>query len=231
MGAIDAYAVSLLSYARATNQTWPWVFFPDFPVRTSKVLGLSDSIYIGVFPLVTQQTRAQWETFSLEYGSNWVNESVRFQEIDPNYFGPIIYNFTVKGEIHHDFFDIPWNETRPMFPTWQAYPVVPRWPPFNWDLASVHYIDCIVKALENRQAVMSYAFNVISGELTDFEVEEIQAWTDYYSDFVGPNVDPAEPISDLIYPLVDDLSVIELDASGVTESSIGECKLCALSTT
>jgi hypothetical protein len=221
MGAVDAYAVSLMSSVRATNQTWPFVYIPDFPVRTAKVLSLSESIYIGVFPIVTRETRSEWEAFSLEY-AKWVNISMKIQESDPNYHGPVFYNWTAKGEIHHDFFDIPQNVTRIMLPTWQAYPVIPRYPPFNWDLMSVQYDESIYKAMDNKEAVMSYAYNVITGTLNDFQIEEIEAFTDYYSDYVKPGVDPGEPISDLIYPLIDELDAVVLNPDEVGQSSVGK---------
>ena len=127
MGAIDAYAVSLLSTARTLNQTWPFVYFPDFAIRTAKARTLSDSIYSGVFPLVTPETRLEWEAYSVANDA-WVEESMQMQENDPNYYGPVFYNFTIKKEIHHDFYDIPYNSTRNLLPTWMASPVIPRWP-------------------------------------------------------------------------------------------------------
>lgn len=37
LGSVDALVVSMVSYARDTNQSWPYVTIPDFAVRTSKI--------------------------------------------------------------------------------------------------------------------------------------------------------------------------------------------------
>ena len=38
---VDAYVVTMLSYARETNQTWPFVTIPDFEARSAKFLALT----------------------------------------------------------------------------------------------------------------------------------------------------------------------------------------------
>ena len=102
----------------------------------------------------------------------------------------------------------------------------------------VRYNDCMYLAMGmgvdgqssaalQPQAVMSYPYNVLAGDLTDFQVEEVEAWTDYYADYVAPDVDPSEPISDLIYPLVNDLSAVELDAEDVLAAEVvGVLEIC-----
>ena len=38
---VDAYVISMLSYAHETNQTWPFVTVPDFEARSEKFLALT----------------------------------------------------------------------------------------------------------------------------------------------------------------------------------------------
>jgi hypothetical protein len=48
----------------------------------------------------------------------WINESMKLQETDPNYFGTVNYDHQLVYTIHHDLFDIPDDENRTMAPSW-----------------------------------------------------------------------------------------------------------------
>jgi hypothetical protein len=48
----------------------------------------------------------------------WINESMRMQETDPNYYGTINYDHKLVYTIHHDLFDVPYSENRTMAPSW-----------------------------------------------------------------------------------------------------------------
>ena len=96
---------------------------------------------------------------------------------------------------------------------------------------TVSFRPSILKAMERKEVVLTYVENVITGKLTKFDVEEIEAWTDYFSDFVEPGVDPSEPLSDLLYPLVDELDSIVLDPSAAGQSSVGASKSLLLECT
>jgi hypothetical protein len=106
----DSLSVTLVSYARATNQTWPFVTLPDFAVRMSKLLPLSDAVAISVAPIVTPDKRLEWEAYALEHDS-WVNESMAIQETWKNYYGPVIYDWEPTRVIHGDLGAVPYNET------------------------------------------------------------------------------------------------------------------------
>jgi hypothetical protein len=110
MGAFDSLAVTFISFARAQNQSWPFVTIPDFPLHVSKILPLSKAMFIHMVPLVTSENRLQWEAFSLE-NKNWVDEAIKIQEKWKNYFGPKIDNWNAHGVITGDFFDMPYNLT------------------------------------------------------------------------------------------------------------------------
>jgi hypothetical protein len=71
----------LVSSARASNQTWPFVATPDFAVLASKARLQSDAIILSVTPVVTKENRRKWEAFSME-NQGWVNESMRVQATD-----------------------------------------------------------------------------------------------------------------------------------------------------
>lgn len=47
---------------------------------------------------------------------------MKVQETDPNYNGVINYDHQLTYPIHHDLFDVPYNSTRIMAPSWQNSP-------------------------------------------------------------------------------------------------------------
>jgi hypothetical protein len=108
LGLMDGLAITFVSSARDKNQTWPCVTLPDFAVRMSKVVPLTDAVNINVLPIVTRETRSKWEAYTRE-NDGWVNEAVALQDTWDGYFGPIVYNGTHNHVIHGDFHDIPRN--------------------------------------------------------------------------------------------------------------------------
>jgi hypothetical protein len=111
MGSLDALAANMVSFAAATNQSWPFVTVPDFAIQTSKIRSLSSGLlYINHLPLVQPEERLEWERYSME-NSDWVNQSLIIQATDALYHGPIMYNFSLYGVIHGDFDDVPYNQT------------------------------------------------------------------------------------------------------------------------
>jgi hypothetical protein len=102
MGAFDALAVTLVSYAQASNQSWPFVTLPNYGMHVAKILPVSKAIYIFVNPLVTPENRRDWESYALN-NQHWVNETMYLQEHWSGYNGPVIYNWTAEEEIFSDF--------------------------------------------------------------------------------------------------------------------------------
>ena len=99
MEAMDTFATSILSYARETNQSWPFVTVPDFAIRGAKLLSLSSAFYVNTYPLVTFEQREKWEYYSA-MNNEWVDESIEIQENHDGYTGPIIKNYTNWNVIH-----------------------------------------------------------------------------------------------------------------------------------
>jgi type II secretory pathway pseudopilin PulG len=64
-GLLDSLAVLYVSYAKMSNQTWPFVTMPDFAIRLAKILPLTDAIAVNVLPVVTAENREKWEAYSV----------------------------------------------------------------------------------------------------------------------------------------------------------------------
>jgi hypothetical protein len=100
LGAVDAFVVSIVSFAKATNQTWPFVTIPDFAVRGAKIRSLSSATVLNLYQYVTHKDRAAWEAYTAIHGPVWVNQSIGVQERDENYKGPIIWDYENWNVIH-----------------------------------------------------------------------------------------------------------------------------------
>jgi hypothetical protein len=110
LGSFDGLAVALVSHARETNQSWPFVTVPDFAVRMSKLLPLTKAININILPIVTPKQRSDWEAYTVR-NDGWINQGMVVQEAWDGYYGPVVYNGTQLGTVHGDFGDIPRNTT------------------------------------------------------------------------------------------------------------------------
>jgi hypothetical protein len=99
LAAVDAFVVSIVSYAKATNQTWPFVTIPDYAVRAGKIRSLSNAVVIGTYPLVKTEDRKEWERYTAE-NNYWVEESIDIQERDSSFMGPIIREYETWDVIY-----------------------------------------------------------------------------------------------------------------------------------
>ncbi|CAB9514902.1 Receptor-type guanylate cyclase gcy [Seminavis robusta] len=79
LATLETFAITLTSFAEATNATWPFVTLPDYERRTHSILGQAKSLSLIVLPLVTNTTRQTWEQYSVEHFGEWAQESRDFQ--------------------------------------------------------------------------------------------------------------------------------------------------------
>jgi hypothetical protein len=128
LGAIDSFIVGVLSYAHATNATWPYVTIPDYAVRVAKLRAFSKAFVVGQFHFVRGDQREVWEEYSFAHDS-WVTEAMTFQKKDRNFHGKLMSEYEPSG-IHNN--DGVAERRDSYLPLWQGGPVVPRWSPYNW---------------------------------------------------------------------------------------------------
>jgi hypothetical protein len=105
---LDSFAVAIVSHAHNTNQTWPFVAVPDFAIRAAKMISLSNAVFISILPLVSNQTREEWERFAATH-DQWLNESVHLQERYDLFHGPLMYALGHIDVIWGDFGDIDYS--------------------------------------------------------------------------------------------------------------------------
>jgi len=209
--AMDALTVSMVSFARATNQTWPFVVIPDFAVRAEKIRAIAGAVYINTYHSVSAKQRAEWEHFtSIPENHEWVNNSIALMEENPDNPWPIVWNHTMWYVIHgYDEWDKEepgvegTNHSGPYLPIWQIMPVIPVDPPFNWDANTIANRQSTDQVFETHEVSLSEAYLI---HLPDADPELIQGDEDeaaWISDYLTEDEDPMEPISDYLYPIID----------------------------
>jgi hypothetical protein len=128
LGAIDSFIIGLLSYARATNATWPYVTLPDYAVRVAKLRTFSKAFVMGQYHFVNGEQREEWEEYSFAHDS-WVTEAMQFQKKDRNFHGKLMSEYEPHGIYDND--GVVERKDR-YLPLWQNGPTVPIWSPYNW---------------------------------------------------------------------------------------------------
>jgi hypothetical protein len=203
MGALDSFVVGLASYAKESNSTWPFVTLPDYAVKAKKTKNLSNAVVVSFYPLVTNETRLDWEAYT---GPNnyWVNESIAVQEKDSTYHGEVNYSWVEGNVIYNDYGDQPYNRSI-LMPNWQVYPTIPcKWgcPIYNWDYLGISYLTALEETLDSGKVVFTEAYHL--PDENDPASVEATSWSiEWFSDYVEPRQDPSEPISDIYYPVFD----------------------------
>ena len=107
---LDTMSTTLVSHARSTNQTWPFVILPYYANRASKILTVGAGIALYSSVLVQPNERLAWEEFVWENRYILVNESNRVMATDQNYYGGINWQLPLSREIYFDDI-VPYNET------------------------------------------------------------------------------------------------------------------------
>jgi hypothetical protein len=105
---MDSLAVDLVSFARATNSTWPCVTLPNFALRMSKALRQTDAMVIQFLPIVKPSQRKKWEHY-VSQNYFWLNETMAIQDTWDGYYGPIGYDWKEKNIIWGDNGDVEAN--------------------------------------------------------------------------------------------------------------------------
>jgi hypothetical protein len=105
---LNAFALAYVSHAATVadyngnrndaNITWPFVTLPNFALLASKLLPLTDGVFVSMQPIVCPSHKAHWEEYSLQ-NDYWVNETLNLQEVWDGYYGEINYNWRKEPHI------------------------------------------------------------------------------------------------------------------------------------
>jgi hypothetical protein len=183
----------------------------DFAIRAAKIRTLSNAVIINVYPLVSHQEKDAWENYTAA-NNFWVSESVAIQEGDKNYQGEIVQPSYFVDYIHNDA-ELPleeWEERDIYLPNWQSAPSIPRYAPYNWDLLGYSDTRSIEAILQTHRVIVSEAYH-LPDPGDPIAVTETDVSVDWFSDFLGPDQDPSEPVSDIYYPILDKNDAVTIE--------------------
>jgi hypothetical protein len=85
--------VTLASYAQDQEMEWPFVILPHYPLLASKLLSLTNGLYVVVVPSVTPAQKQEREQYAYQHDF-WVNESLAIQEVSGDFYGDILNDWT-----------------------------------------------------------------------------------------------------------------------------------------
>lgn len=209
----DTIIVNIVSTTKLTNQTWPLITVPNFPLLSSKILSLSKAILLSLHPLVTIENRNQWENYTKYYNEQWINDTILIhsyeehddEDADENLFreGSDRYqhytnNDTIKWNVIYDENEylkddaglIGTNRTREYYlPLWQNYPIAML-------SSSTHIVPSILHVMKDKNIVLCSSHNdmIIPNETT--KTVEDDPHDDHHENAV-------EAIMDIYYPIMD----------------------------
>lgn len=120
--ALAAFADTMVSFAKATNMTWPMVTIPDFERRGRRTLRLASLISILYCPVVEESQRDAWEEHS-RANQWWLAESLAEQnyQLDPSWVPPLNWTEETLDRLPRTIVDLDGSYFQgpgPYFPTW-----------------------------------------------------------------------------------------------------------------
>ena len=192
LSAVDSFVVSMVSFARYSNMTWPFVTVPDYAVRTAKIRTLSKAFVVGQYQLVRPEEKDEWEQYASQ-NDGWVQEGFDVQRNDPTYHGLKPDTYNTSYNIFNPGYGAVEEDDPFYLPNWQGGPIVPVRYPYNWNAAKKSHIARVVPELMENKRV------VISG-VTNFADASNKDWS---KNFVGEDEDPNHPSINIFYPIID----------------------------
>lgn len=86
--------------------------------------------------------------------------------------------------------------TGPYLPTWQSFPVVPVWAPYNWDIVHSDVLrDTLLTVLETKEVVIGTTLNSDGND------------TEWIKGYLGENNGGDEPYTAFYYPIMNNSKV------------------------
>jgi len=207
LGGTAAMSVYMTSYASQANLTWPYVTIPNFYLLNNKYAKESEAVWTAVYHLVDADQRLGWEKYTSTH-NDWIDRDIALQKTDPTYEGPF-FDSRTDIDFIHGWDEYEKNETGingtdrkgPYYmPNWQCAPVIPKYAIYNWDLLTSVNTSSIMPVLNQQLATVSAAY-MIPDDNDKAKMQEAMDWADWFKDYIDPDENPMEPVSDISYPI------------------------------
>ena len=212
LGATDSFVVQMVSYARASNSSWPFVTVPNFAVKASKLLKLSKAFTMLISLKVTPDEATQWEEYASVTGPEWLDDALHVQRENPEYEfvvpeGPINTTYEIFRISQGDV--VPVNKTEgpshlPFYlPIWQQAPVNDYLVPYNLDEWRIPFvIGDLYEMFGTGQVIVGTYQNIIKNATNEREVEQVSRHRAWLSNYVANDQYKEEPQSEISYPIL-----------------------------
>jgi class 3 adenylate cyclase len=223
ISSIDYFEMTLVSHSLSMGISSPKLYVPHFEQRANKTSTLAHSISLSLLPIVTGDTRLDYDNFSVMM-QGWIPEGLAFQEqwADSSWAQPDDWEDTV-GEIEPTIGTLTSTGERvvatgpgPFLPKWQSSPALDDLSYVSLDLLSHPGYEKILKAgLESGRVIIGETYDPFeeneSPEAADkHEIlkKYLQRWRE-----VGNSYED-DPVTDLVFPIYDgffgDLNLVGL---------------------
>lgn len=229
LGASDAFIVKIVTYARNSNSSWPFVTMPYFALHATKVLRLSKGIHLSVKHIVSEGQRSQWEEYTKRHYNTWIQESLDVQEQLDDWLYPIIREFNVSSGIVTPT-GLPIEKATDHYknsylPMWQQAPMMtgPGNPiPFNMDVFFLpQNVPGSLKTIQSKQIAMGETFwGIISNFSDPFELYIQDLAAKWGANFIPPDESPHEPSFQLNFPVIDAVDSVHVNRNDTSEKVV-----------
>jgi class 3 adenylate cyclase len=151
VGIVEGVAVTITSLSLFNKTVWPYFTLPHYEIRIEDLLDTSGADFAAFSPVITDDTKALWETYALE-NQGWIQDGLKLtsRDLEENKITSIpTAIYPDKGVGDH------------YLPVWQTYPA-PKDPSIvNFDLLSDPAFRRIFNyVIENREPALSEVVNV-----------------------------------------------------------------------
>jgi hypothetical protein len=216
LAAISSLSVAATSYARSQpNTTWPFVTLNDFQQRAANIREFSNSLYVRIIPVISEEDRPAWEDYSVK-NIGWLDEARAYQEekglgfralqaANDSQGSSLDFSSGIGDKIYTIGPDGPLVDqgAGPYFPLWQESPHFGR-DMTNFNVASYPaYAAYAKKSVETGKMTMSGLDTAVPGDINDpdlttsFFARLLSFAADKPVDYLG------DPMSSVFVPVFD----------------------------
>ncbi|CAB9500916.1 Receptor-type guanylate cyclase gcy [Seminavis robusta] len=108
----------------------------------------------------------------------------------------------------------------PFLPSWMGSPVIPTWPPYNWNgLSGLAFAKSMFYTMETKSVVVTPVAN--NADPNDpVAAAQAKVTSDWAIPYLDPDEDTNEPFSDMYYPVLPSIDSVLIDPNS-NEKAIG----------
>lgn len=249
--ALDSFSIAVTSVALNSGMTWPMVTIPDFAVRGCTARQQMKAETIGIFPVVTAESRQEWEAYSI-LNQNWINDAREWEVekertvssntrvLRPSQPQNSIPNSST-GQDRYLTTEADFSEgvsssiyivkegsvvvdegIGPFAPTWMTSPTPRAKTMINFNLLSHHlFWNGIETCIDSRLAVLTRVFNLDTTHKTISGVSSQYTTEHPVSAFLYPVFDTFQENHDLVAVLAAEISWTQFFENSLPQGAKG----------